>query len=154
MSQMSFGTFLVSLLAAGSGSAQIVGLHFGLPMVPTRCMTDQRKSINVENLLVFHNKAISFHLEKLVVRTEIVGNHVESIYSDEPGTSIFNIGAFIPYRANDIRLYHGSLNNKPVLYWEEVVENVPGRAGILEYRGRSIFSVCTGVINRVSIISK
>jgi hypothetical protein len=146
---MRLGALLMSILAAEAVSAQVVGLHSGLPMVPTRCSTEQRESVNVENLLVFHNKTIIFNLGKLNLKSEIVGNKVEIIYSDEPGTAIFNIGSIIPYRANDIRLYHGTLENRPVMYWEEVVENVPGRGGVVEYRGRAMFSLCTGLINRV-----
>lgn len=151
MSQMRLCALLMSVLATEASSAQVVGLHSGLPMVPSRCRTEQRESINVENLLVFHNKTISFKLGKITLRSEIVGNKVEVIYSDEPGTALFNISSLIPYRASDIRLYHGTLENRPVMYWEEVVENVPGRGGVVEYRGRAMFSLCTGLINRVGI---
>ncbi|MET1112035.1 MAG: hypothetical protein ABWX67_10970 [Allosphingosinicella sp.] len=139
----------MTVLAAEAASAQVVGHHLGLPMVPTRCKTEQRGNVNVENLLVFYNKTISFGLGSVTLKSKIVGNRVEVIYGDEPGTAIFDIGSLIPYRATDIRLYHGTLENKPVMYWQEVVENVPGRGGVVEYRGRAMFSLCMGLINRL-----
>lgn len=148
VSRMRLGALVLSLMVPEVGSAQVVGLHAGLPMVPVRCRTEQREDVNVGNLLVFYNKIISFSFGNVNLRSEIVGNNVEVIYGDEPGVAIFNIGSLISYRANDIRLYHGTLESRPVLYWEEVVENVPGRGGIVEYRGRAMFSLCTGLINR------
>ena len=149
MSQLSRGILLIAtLLASESGRAQVVGFHTGIPMVPSQCRSEGRESMNVDNSIVFYNKVISFNLGSVTIRSGIMGNVVEVIYGEEPGTAIFNIGSIIPYRASDIRLYHGTLDNRPVLFWEEVVENVMGRGGVLEYRGRAIFSLCTGLINR------
>jgi hypothetical protein len=69
-------------------------------------------------------------------------------YGNESGETFARVTEIIPYQASDVRLYHGILQGSPVLLWEETVENVSGRSGIIEYRGKGIYPLCEGVIHR------
>jgi len=97
--------------------------------------------------MVLHNKVVSFPMNGLTLHSEIQGATVTVKYSNEPEwTAIFEILTIVNYNSSDARVYHGTLAGRPVLIWEETVENRARRGGIVEYRGRGLFPVCEGVI--------
>jgi len=124
----------------------ITGSSSGLDMVPSECIDASRQSTPIADILVLHNKVVSFSLAGLALRSEISGGTVRVRYGGDDGVALYPVTHLIRYQATDVRLYHALLAGHPVVLWEETVENVPGRAGILEYRGRGLFPVCDGRI--------
>ncbi|MEA2998980.1 MAG: hypothetical protein QOK17_813 [Sphingomonadales bacterium] len=120
----------------------------GLTMVPSECWTPARQKMSLAGMLVLYNKIMTFEVAKVAVSSRIEGGKLRIKYGDENGETVARITEIIPYQTNDVRLYHAVLDGKPVLLWEETVENVSGRAGIIEYRGKGIYPVCEGVIRR------
>jgi hypothetical protein len=117
-------------------------------MVPEECWTPQRRTVSVVGLMVLYNKVVTFELDHAPVRSRILGGVVFIKYANEGGETFAKITELIPYQAADVRLYHAVLDDRPVLLWEETVENVAGRAGIIEYRGKGLYPLCEGVIRR------
>lgn len=119
----------------------------GLTMIPARCFNTDRQEVPTANVTVLHNKVVTFPMNGLTLRSEIQGATVMVKYSNEPQwTAIFEILTVVNYNASDARVYHGTLAGRPILIWEETVENHARRAGIVEYRGRVLSPVCEGVI--------
>lgn len=128
----------------------VTGSNIGLDIVPSECRNSDRQRVSTDNIIVFHNKIVGFNIGSATLRSELVGGTVRVRYSDEGGEAVFRITELIRYRASDVRLYHATLSGRPVILWEETVENVSGRAGIIEYRGRGIFPICDGVIRAIN----
>lgn len=130
-------------------AAPVTGSRAGLDMVPAQCRNGDQQTTPTDDILVFRNKLVSFAMGAVTLHSEVRGTAVRVRYSDEGGEAIFEVPGLIRYRARDVRLYHGILAGRPIVIWEEVVENFEGRAGIMEYRGRGLFPVCDGRIRVV-----
>jgi hypothetical protein len=136
-------------VSSGGASAQAeTNGDPGLTMIPARCFDASRAEVPLANITVFHNKIATFPMNSLTLRSEIRGGTVLVTYSDEPAwQAIFQVLNVANYRASDARVYHGTMAGRPILIWEEMVENYGRRAGIVEYRGRALFPVCDGLIH-------
>lgn len=140
----------LQLAAPPSTTEQITANATGLDMVPAECSDDNRQRVLTDNLIVLRNKVISFNMGSVTVRSELRGATVYVSHSDGDGVAFFPVTQLIRYRATDVRLYHAILDGRPVILWEETVENVSGRAGLIEYRGRGLFPICDGRIRVVN----
>lgn len=138
--------------AHASATERVIGNGVGLGMVPAQCADEDKARIPIDEILVFHNKVIKFNLNGTNVISELVGGRVYIKYSDQGGVSFAKVTEIIRYGMTDVRLYHATIASKPVILWEEIVENIPGRAGIIEYRGKGIFPLCDGLIRKVDRI--
>jgi len=123
----------------------------GLTMVPARCFNSQRQRVATDHIVIFHNKVVTFtmntfNMHNVTLRSEIIRGTVYVRYSDEGGVAVFYPLNIANYQASDARVYHGTMAGRPIVVWEEIAENVPRRAGIIEYRGRGLFPVCDGLI--------
>ena len=137
-----FLTLGLTPLAAQTTAAR----DHGLTMVPPRCFDDNRREINIENLVVMYNRIATFSLDNLVVRSELNRGTINVRYAGDNSTSLFNPLEVAHYNADDVRIYHGTLNGHAVVIWETTVINVVKRAGILGYRGHGLYSICNGNI--------
>lgn len=139
---------LLGLQTATSAGADapVVGDTTGLDFVPAECRNDSRQPVAVDNLIIFHNKVIVFPVNGVTLRSELFRDRVRVRYSDENGEAVFRVPELIRYPVRDVRTYHATLDGRAVVLWEETVENVAGRAGILEYRGRGLFPLCDGLV--------
>jgi hypothetical protein len=135
-------------VSVGGASAQAAAnADPGLTMVPARCFNAQRQEILLADVRIFQNRIVTFSLDGLTLRSEIRRGTVFVKYSDEPQwTVIVEPLAVANYNAADARIYHGTLAGRPIIVWEETVENRARRAGIIEYRGRGMFPLCDGLI--------
>lgn len=120
-------------------------------MIPPRCFDSRRQQVATNQIVIFHNRIVTFvmntaNMRGVTLRSEILRGTVYVRYSDEGGTAVFQPQAIANYRATDVRVYHGTMAGRPIVAWEEIAENVPRRAGIIEYRGRGLFPVCDGLI--------
>jgi hypothetical protein len=134
--------------SSGGTSAQAeTNADPGLTMVPARCFNAARAEVPIGNITVFYNKIATFPMNNLTLRSEIRQSTVYVTYSDEPAWQAINeVLEIANYHASDARVYHGTMAGRPILIWEETVENYGRRAGILEYRGRGLAPVCDGLI--------
>jgi len=120
----------------------------GLTMVPGRCFDDNSRQVAIDSLVVMYNRIATFNLDNQPVRSEVRRGTVYVRYPGENGTAFFDPLQVAHYNAEDARVYHGLLDGTPVIVWETTVENIRRRAGILGYRGRGLYSLCSGNVPR------
>ena len=137
---------LAAPFSAGAAQQAASAPDAGLSMVPQRCFAARRQLVGLENVVVFHNRIVNFRIGDVAVRSELMGSTVLVRYTGENATAIFQPLVIARYNASDARLYHGTLDGAPIVIWEETVENIPRRVGIIGYRGRIMYAICDGTV--------
>lgn len=118
----------------------------GLTMIPPRCFDPERRLVPTGRLLVFHNRIVDFRLDGIDVRSELDRGTIKVSYAGDPYIALFHPLDLAGYGGSDARIYHATMDGVPIIVWEETVENIPRRAGLIGYRGRTLYPICYGVV--------